>query len=188
MILSPGRQIILSLMLCHSKQIGLLAFTVLKPLVGSCARLIKMRAGSVQKACESSLSCFHPSMPLVTAQETSEILGILGTADQTFEQVKKAFCEKWPAGSSETLRILFGLLLFLQASGHIVHELASILSCISTAHSKKSMLDHLMSPIRSEIVQKSTGMRLLYFISPDSWSTQMVKRALLAGRPQSIVI
>ena len=55
-------------------------------------------------------------MPLVTAQETDEIFAVLSAADRSFEQVGKAFLQRWSSSPSDILRVLFSVLLYLQVS------------------------------------------------------------------------
>lgn len=82
-------------------------------------------------------------MPLVTAQETSELFAVLGTEHWTFEQVREAFLKKWSSSPSDTLRVLFTTLLFLQEG--VIKEPAQKLSALHLLHT----LTHLQPPGRN---------------------------------------
>ena len=54
-------------------------------------------------------------MPIVSAQETAELVSLLSVSDQTFAELSKRFKEAWPS-SKEYFRLLCAVFLFLQVS------------------------------------------------------------------------
>ena len=54
-------------------------------------------------------------MPIVSAQETAELVSLLSVSDQTFAELSKRFKEAWPS-AKEYFRLLCAVFLFLQVS------------------------------------------------------------------------
>ena len=52
-------------------------------------------------------------MPIVSAQETAELVSLLSVSDQTFAELSKRFKEAWPS-AKEYFRLLCAVFLFLQ--------------------------------------------------------------------------